>query len=465
MKKFKLFILAIAAIAFSCEEQLDIPPVDQLDASSVFETVDDLEVGMNGLYALFDPEDIIRHSSVFSDNTKIGANNGGQLVTLHNWIVDPGSNAAGIWGNHFATVALSNRILEAADNITPAGGDETTRYNRIIGEALAWRAYAHFIMLAAYAPDFEAASLGVPYVKEVVVFQQPARNTVGECFSEMKADLNQAASSLPATGIGVNRWNQDAVTALLARIALYEGDNATALNLSSGLVTNYPLADRNGYVEMFQDVNDSEVIMKLVKTQNDFFPGGIWHFTATGGAFIEMSKGMFDVLDPADVRFDVLVDAANTDDAINLHQIGKYLGKDGFNYLNDFKIFRAGEMQLIRAEAQAKSGDLAGAAASVKALRDARYGAAQATPSYANLSAALVDIVAERRIELGFEGHRFLDIKRTRAITQQSLSRNPADCGNGGTPCNLELGDQRWAIAIPAAEIDANPNMVQNPGY
>ena len=43
MKKFKLFILAIAAIAFSCEEQLDIPPVDSLDAGSVFETVDDLE--------------------------------------------------------------------------------------------------------------------------------------------------------------------------------------------------------------------------------------------------------------------------------------------------------------------------------------------------------------------------------------------------------------------------------------
>lgn len=465
MKKLLIAIVALAVVAMSCEEQLDIPPVDQLDAGSVFETVDDLEVGMNGVYALFDPEDIIRHSSVFGDDTKVGADNGGQLVTLHNWIVDPGSNSQGIWANHYATINLANNLLAAAENITPAAGDETTRYNRILGEALAWRAYAHFILLAAYAPDFDAASLGVPYIKQVIVLEQPARNTVGDCFAEMKADLGQAASSIPATGVGSNRWNQDAIDALLARIALYEGDNATALSLSSSLVTAYPLADRTQYVEMFQDLSNTEVIFELVKTQNDFFPGGIWYFTGTGGAFMEMSNGMYDALDPADVRTDVLFDAANSDVANNLHQIGKYLGKDGFDFLNDFKIFRSGEMQLIRAEAQAKTGDLAGAAASVKALRDARYGAAQALPTYANLNAALNDIVMERRLELGYEGHRFFDIKRTRQTTLNSLSRDARDCGNGGTPCDLDLNDQRWAIAIPAAEIDANPNMVQNPGY
>jgi hypothetical protein len=465
MKKLLTLIVAFAVVVASCDEQLEIPPVDSLDAGSVFESVDDLAVGMNGLYALFDPEDIIRHSSIFGDDTRVGANNGGQGITLHNWIVDADANSLGIWANHYQTVALANRILEAAANITPEGADETTRYNTIVGEALAWRAYAHFIMLAAYAPDYESGSLGVPYVKEVVVFQQPARNTVGETFAEIKADLAQAASNLPSTGIGTNRWNQDAVTAFLARVALYEGDNATALNLSNTLVANYPLADRAQYVETFQDLGETEMIFKLVKTQNDTRAGGVWHFTGTGGAFMEMSFGMFDAMDPADVRYDVLFDAGRSDIGTDLLQIGKYLGKGGFDYLNDFKIFRSGEMQLIKAEAQAKSGNLSGAAATIKELRDARYGAAQALPTYANLNAALIDIVAERRLELGYEGHRWLDLKRTRSITQQSLSRDSRDCGNGGTPCDLDLNDQRWAIAIPAAEIDANPNMVQNPGY
>lgn len=462
MKKLLLSIIALAVVVLSCEDQLEIPPVDQLDAGTVFETVDDLEVGMNGLYGIFDPEDIIRHSSVFSDDTKIGADNGGQLVTLHNWIVDPGSNSLGIWSNHYSTVALANRILEAAENITPDAAD-AGRYNRIIAEAQAWRAYAHFIMLAAYAPDYEAGSLGVPYVKEVVVFQQPARNTVGECFTEIKADLAAAAPSLPANG--VDRWSQDAVNAFLARVALYEGDNATALNLSTQLVGAYPLAARAEYVEMFQDLRTSEGIFNLVKTQNDTRAGGIWHFTGTGGAFIEMSTGFFNILDAADIRFDVLLDGPRSNPANNLHQIGKYLGKGGFDYLNDFKIFRSGEMQLIRAEAQARSNDFAGAAATIKELRDARYGAAQPLPSYPNLTAALIDILAERRLELGYEGHRWIDIKRTRFETQQSLSRDPLDCGNGGTPCNLDLNDERWAIAIPEGEIDANPNIVQNPGY
>lgn len=463
MKRFKLFILAVAAIAFSCEEQLEIPPVDSLDAGSVFETVDDLEVGMNGLYSLFDPEDIIRHSSIFTDQTKIGNDNGGQAVTLHNWIIDAGSNSVGIWSNHYATVALANRIIEAADAITPEGGDETTRYNRIIAEALTWRAYAHFILLATYAPDYEPATLGVPYVKEVIVLQQPARNTVGECFAEIKADLAAATGALPANGS--NRWNQDAVSALLARLALYEGDNATALNLSTALLNTYPLADRVQYPEIFEDLTNREVIFELVKTQVDTRAGGIYYFTGTGGAFIEMSKGLFDVIDPNDIRSEVLIDQATTDDTQNLHFIGKYLGKDGFNFLNDFKIFRSGEMQLIRAEAQAKSGDLAGAAATMKELRDARFDMAQPLPTYANLTTALNDIVSERRLELAFEGHRWLDLKRTRRDTNVSLSRNDADCGGGGTPCDLDLNDQRWAIAIPAAEIDANPNMVQNPGY
>mmetsp|Transcript_24346 Transcript_24346/g.34047 ORF Transcript_24346/g.34047 Transcript_24346/m.34047 type:complete len:465 (+) Transcript_24346:3086-4480(+) len=464
MKKLLTLIVALTVVVASCDDQLLIPPVDALDAGSVFETVADLEVGMNGLYGGYNAQSYIRHTSIFTDETKVGANNGGQGITLHNWIVDPGSNAAGIWNSHYNTISFANRILEASAGITPAGADETTRFNTVVAEAKAWRAFAHFWLLAAYAPDFEAGTIGVPYVTDVIVLEQPARNTVGEVFAGMKADLNEAAASI-AAGVGSNRWNQDAINALLARIAIYEGDNATALSLSNALVTSYGLADRTQYTETFTDLGNTEVIMELVQTQNDGRIGGIWFFTGTGGAFFEMSNGLFNVLDAGDIRTDVLFDASVSDPANNLHLIGKYLGKDGFDYLNDIKLFRSAEMQLIKAEAQAKTGDLNGAAATVKELRDARYGAAQALPNYANLNAALTDIMAERRLELAFEGHRFFDLKRIRQTTQQSLSRDALDCGNGGTPCNLELSDPRWAIAIPAGEIDANPNMVQNPGY
>ncbi|GIR50809.1 MAG: hypothetical protein CM15mP59_5510 [Flavobacteriaceae bacterium] len=44
--------------------------------------------------------------------------------------------------------------------------------------------------------------------------------------------------------------------------------------------------------------------------------------------------------------------------------------------MNDLKVLRVSEMYLIHAEAQAALGDLAGSAATLKALRDARFDSA-----------------------------------------------------------------------------------------
>jgi hypothetical protein len=133
--------------------------------------------------------------------------------------------------------------------------------------------------------------------------------------------------------------------------------------------------------------------------------------------------------------------------------------------VNDIKICRLSEMYLIKAEALVSSGDLPGAAAAVKAVRDARSNRVSVL-SYADATAAYKDILNERRIEFMAEGFRFLDLKRLGVIANEGILRDPVDCAVNGA-CSLQVTDYRFALPIPTVE--SNPNgailATQNPGY
>ena len=465
----KLLIITMLVFAFtSCNDALDILPADSIPAENAFTSVADLQNGLNAIYGQYDPSNTIDYSSNFVDDTKIGADNGGQKVSFHNWVLQSNATESqSMWLNCYATINSINRVLTAAASITPSS-TEQAQYNKILGDCYALRAFLHLEVLSYYGVNYDAAAAGVPYVDFVVVFEQLPRNTAGEVFAAINDDLNTAAGLVNASFTDNGYVTQDFITAVRARAALYSGDPTTALTATQSLIADYPLANQIQYVNMFGDDSDNtEVIFKLYRTDgnNDQRIGGVWHFTGTGGAFMEMSNGFFDLVssNPSDIRFPVNVDPASNPGA-NLHQIGKYLGKGGFDYLNDVKVFRVSEMYLIRAEILAKQGDYPGAALLLKNIRDARTGSSTTLSSFTDLVSAMDEILTERRLELAFEGHRYIDLKRTRSITNAGIERDPADCG-GSTPCSLAGNDYRFTFPIPVAELNGNPNITQAPGY
>ena len=115
-------------------------------------------------------------------------------------------------------------------------------------------------------------------------------------------------------------------------------------------------------------------------------------------------------------------------------------------------------MYLIRAEARAETNDLTGAAADLNALRDARINGYTAQ-SFSSKGDLITAILNERFKELPFEGHRFFDAKRRNL----PIIRLAVDAQNNKT--TLESGNFRFLLPIPNSEIQANPLMVQNPGY
>jgi hypothetical protein len=181
-----------------------------------------------------------------------------------------------------------------------------------------------------------------------------------------------------------------------------------------------------------------------------------------------MSNELHDILENEfnqnnDVRWLVNVDPDNDPDIPNQKGINKFpLGASGF--INDFKTARISEVYLMRAEAFARQSQFAEAAQATQAVRNARRGTEDSAVNYTSLVNAIEDIKFERRLELCYEGHRYQDIKRYRSVLNVGMQRDASDCP-GSIPCELQVSDRRWTFPIPLAEINGNPNMVQNANW
>lgn len=473
MKKLLIIYSAVCLFALqSCSDATDILPVDQVAAEGALNTPEDVELALSGAFNAYNPQLLIQFSSRFADDLRIGGNSGGQGIGEHNQTLNSGTGiVAATYSSYYTVINRSNRVLDAADKlgVSTLSSDQQARLREIKGQAFALRALAHFDLLSVFATDFNENTAGVPYIDFIVTLELPGRNTVGEVFTGILSDLNEAQSLI--TGIDKKFFTVNFITALRSKIALFRNDYQQAIDQANDVIANIPLANRDQYLNMYLDRDDTEVIFEASRTISDGRPGGLFYFTGTGGAFFEMSFGLFSELDPADVRFDVLVDDDEDGGAIDPVSdppttifIKKYPGREGQFGLNDIKMYRIAEQYLIKAEAQAKLGALDQAAGTIDILRDARYGTDQPTPSYGTLEEAIEDILLERRIELAYEGHRYIDIRRLRTITGEGIVRNDADCG-GATPCLLPASSFKFTLPIPQGEIDVNPNVTQNPGY
>src|SRR5690606_22445509 len=137
-----------------------------------------------------------------------------------------------------------------------------------------------------------------------------------------------------------------------------------------------------------------------------------------------------------DIRFEAYTISAVTLDgttAIPLNSIRKLLGKNGAtNGQADWKIFRAEEAQLNKAEALFNLGQEGPARAALDVVRNQRY------TSFAGgeTGTALRDAIRlERRLEFAFEYQRYFDLKRWGLSLERT---NHGDIADGtGTPSQL----------------------------
>ena len=490
--KFSLFALFVGFT--SCENATDIIQESELNEQNAYRTVGDLRSGLIGVYAAYAPDagsngtgDAIFFSDLFTDNVKRGVDSNGQGSSEYAFVLQPGTQFANtLWSNRYAVINFSNRVLRAWETIVPELEDEDliTEANEIKGQLYAWRALAHLDLLQYFTPDYtDPTSPSIIIVDFVPDLNDTfPRNPVGEVYDFINNDLDLAKSfigdftTLSEFTSDASEFkyylHPDAIDAIRARLAITQGDYATAETVATNLLAEYPLSPEGEYFEMFNSdiVAASELIFSLSRLQGD---NGITNLFAPNGPgpegnpFLEVSDQLFNLYDEDDVRFIVTVNTTPSVLDAGLQLINKYPGSGDGPTINDIKIFRSAEMLFIKAEAAARDNRLVEAAQLIQQLRSERSlsNTNAPLPVYNTTNEALRAILAERRLEFAFEGHRYLDLKRLGEEVGVGIDRDESDCATFTAPCSLAPGDFRFTLPIPRNEINSNPTIQQNPGY
>ncbi|WP_124980114.1 RagB/SusD family nutrient uptake outer membrane protein [Nonlabens xiamenensis] len=496
MKKIKFIALGVFALLVGCEDATDIVQPGEFLEPAAFQNVDDLQAGIFGVYSSLDNSAVISFTSIFTDEVSIGRANGGQGVTndaVHLYNLTPNTGAiSGIWYNTYSFINRANRLLAAADAITPEMGEEDA-YNQVRAEALAMRAFGHAQLMTFYSEDLTDPSstgiVNVDFVPELGAVLP--RNTVGENLTFIYDDLNQAESlflGLNSPVMNPSRIfiNEDFVRALRGRVALYTENYPVAEDMADLLLADYSVSSRTNFPAVWADQSTDGIIFKAERVDGNGAIGGVWNTnnsTAGGAPVYELSREVFNTLDnnPNDVRRTTYVDPTSVISPTYMTDVNprftdilvidKYPGDPSLSsvLINDLKIFRAAEFRFVKAEARINDMDLTGAANEIKAIRDNRYGSPAALPVYANAQEAWADVLAERRLELYLEGHRYIDVSRLASKAGVTgYDRDDTDCSIAGLAnCDLSVTEtiaQYWPI--PQNEVSATNNVVtQNDGY
>jgi len=502
MKKI-ILTLSAAALLFSCEDATEIVQPSEFSFDTAFQTVDDVKTAVYGVYGAANSTTAIAFTSNFTDEGSLGnsGNEGSDALRLQLNVND--GFASGIFVSNNTAIRRANIFFEGAALVTPEGDAEEALYNEALAEAYAMRAYAYSQLLAYFSQDLsDPNSLAVPVYDFIPgVDDRLPRNTVQETVDFINADLDEADRllALAGTAYSIDFVSDSFVSALRARVAAYVGDYGSASNAAQEVLGDFSLtdsADASEFRNVWQDVtgsqaNANEVIFKFNNTLAvGSSIGQIWNTNSSdvaGSPLIEVSRRLFNILEEnednfGDIRRPVYVDPTSIispdyDNDPNprpndILVVDKYPGDPAIpglvgGYTNDQKVFRTVEMHFILAEAAVAAGNLSEAANQVKEVRDARYTTQDAAPSYSNATEAWADILNERYIELSFEGHRYIDVKRLGALANQGYDRNDTDCTlYPSAECDLGFNDFRArALPIPAVEVRGNPNITQNDGY
>lgn len=513
MKKYLSYLLVASTIFIvSCDEDLtETFAPGQLTEEVAIVTSTDMQRLLNSGYNLLTNRTAPVFTSVFTDEATKGFNNGGQGVSaeiVFNIFPSSGSPTA-IWQSNYFALARINRVIDRSNSIVAASPADQEFINRLRAEALILRAYAHLNILAYFSPDTKdnAALAGILADRVIGADEAPLRTTNQAFYTLIHSDLDTALSILStntAPAPAVFQANRNFAKGLKARAYAYKGDYPNAEIWADDVIatSGVSLATPAQYRQVFWTDNEPanvEVLFRLKRTvqqntqDSNLHNGWCSIRPSVGGSpFYEVGRSLFNILDatPSDVRRGVIV-APSSIISADYQNEADYLGSDrlvlhkhggvatgsataatsstnAFN--NDHKIMRISEMYLIKAECRAAANDFAGAATAIDAIRDARFGSDQAAPVYGNVTAAWKGVLDERRLELAFEGHRFIDIKRLGVLAGiTGLDRDPMDYNGlnipGGDPVNLPLNSYKWALPIPQSEINANGAIQQNAGY
>ena len=378
----------------------------------------------------------------------------------------------GIWSYDYEGISRANQAISTLENqevIAATDLDAATR-DRLLGEVYFLRAFYYFDLLNNFG--------GVPLLTEPLenfeqAYQVSDRNSEAEVRELIRSDLQRATELLPRQKYSdpAEPWRASwgAAKALRAKVALYEENWNQVLDYVNELQAQDFYALNSNYFDAFavdQEYQEEEVIFAYNHRQEVNPSEGNGLGALSGWGFVAPTEDFVAAFAPNDPRFGYTIDTT-------ARYSPKLLGSTDERYRGNAdspgnRIYiRYADVLLWKAEALIELGQVEEGLEIVDRIRErARstpsIGEAEtppdALPGYAgrglSQAEALDALYQERRVELGFESHRFNDLKRW-GIADEVL-----------TDLGKNFQDENYLYPIPQGEIDRSGGQIeQNPGY
>ena len=499
MKKYLITTIItltlFSTISISCSDEFVSPkPKYSIDSENYFNSKEDYDDALVATYDLLQSSYVnVLLGEIASDNTLCGGESPTDVIgfqQIDDMIHTPvNSNLRDIWNWMFAGVQRANYILEFKDKTDFEGK------NQLIAETRFLRAYYQFELVKWFGGIPMKGDVRFKVGDEKIV----VRSSAQEVYASIEADLIFAAANLSPTPSQKGRVTKGAAQALLGKAYLYQNKFAQAATALDAVITSGKYSLQTDYNAMFEldGENGTESVFEVQYTdvegagftclqcsEGNVAVGfsGIRNYSgplfSSGFSFNIPTKESADAFEVGDRRKDVAIldivawAAANASfDGGKGVSFGKGNEDTGYfnrKYLprkrsanaagdlnltnpNNYRAIRYADVLLMAAEAYNRGAIDDGKARNyLNQVRRRAFGDNNHDVSVSG--AALTDfILAERRVELFGEGHRFFDLVRTGKAVGKIA----------GFKAN-----KNELFPLPIEEIQfANGNWQQNPGY
>ena len=465
-------LLAGALLTSGCEKYLDIKPVSAKPDVNSYNTTAKVDATLSSAYFRLQNGDMYGGqiqvlNELYGDNIDFDGFTGttGDAAFINRQFSIFFNPGAGLWTAAYEAIFRANLAIEAVDQ-NKFDAPQADK-DRVKGEALFIRAVSHFELVRLFAKPYSnnpTADPGVPLRLRVLSSNEAAndrvgRNRVAEVYTQVIADLQQAATLLPAAN--ADRPTAWAAKAYLARVYFEQLDNPNADRLATDVIANGgftlgtpPESVTAPFLQSGVGARAPSVVFQLTNAQGADGAGGLrgafYDFTPSNINRALASTGPNNILDAlrlrGGVRYDSLVvvnDPSDPATPVPRPYSRKFRGPNPLgNEAVNVPILRLQELLLTRAEARALAGGSdAAVRADLNAVRTAAGRPADNTSTGAALLAAVRD---ERRIELVLEGDRFQQLRRLR-LPSRGIAFNSGRL-----------------LPIPLGEVSGNANIEQN---
>ncbi|WP_298715377.1 RagB/SusD family nutrient uptake outer membrane protein [Chitinophaga sp.] len=471
---YKLMGMAamVLGLAQGCTSFVDLKSPTVVNRDDYFNRESDMTAAVNGMYASLRGyyNNYFVVAEVPSDNTE--ANNGNLAyaeVDQQTWL-NNNSYFQSLWLNSYNTIGRANIILDKIDGI--AMSDNLKKQYR--GEAL----FVRSLMYLQLAQFFGDVPLILKEVKTEAEAYSYLREPIAKVYAQVETDLLAAIEALPPvyTGANVGRAPKAAAQALLGKMYLVSKQFPKAVPVLKAAKedANFGLLDDYAQVFSVENRNNKEILFAVQYIANGNGEGSSFCIRfAPFGSGTEITTGAFptgsnqgtedlnDAFEAGDARKPVAIARYTTTNALYTR---KFLDRPIANNegKNLWPVIRYADVLLMYAEALNETGATGEA---IKPLNDVRFRADLEDVEDEGQNALRDIIQRERRVELCFEGHRYLDLLRTGKMLEVMRAYKEKYKGVGYLVENYDIRDRNVLFPIPFRERSLNPELSQNLGY